>query len=146
MGSMAKNKLPPKPGVKPDVQISAMKSLFPNFKATKKGCNVIFIGELIVKDGFRPYKVRVDYRGNHNPMVYVLSPELEDDSPHVYPKERNLCLYHPDNYKWNKDKLIAKDIIPWTCAWIYFYEYWLRTGEWIGPEAHHSSPKHNTES
>ena len=41
------------------------------------------------------------------------------------------------NYNWNVDKLIAKDIVPWTAAWIYFYEYWLRTGEWVGPEAPH---------
>jgi len=32
---------------------------------------------------------------------------------------------------------VAGDIMGWTAGWIYFYEYWLQTGEWIGPEVPH---------
>jgi len=57
------------------------------------------------------------------------------DPPHFYKESQTLCLYHPKNYHWTKEKLIAKDIVPWTAAWIYFYEIWLQKGVWYGPEA-----------
>ena len=35
-------------------------------------------------------------------------------------------------------KLVAKEIMSWTIAWLYFYEAWLQTGKWFGPESHHT--------
>ena len=29
----------------------------------------------------------------------------------------------------------------WTIAWIYFYEVWLETKIWYGPEASHNNKK-----
>lgn len=125
-----------------DIQIYAMKSQYPQFKAIKKGKNDIeFIGELTVKSEFPTYTVSINYRGDKSPIVKILKPELIENPPHIYPSSRTLCLYHPDNYKWAKEKLIAKDIVSWTAAWIYFYEVWLEKGIWIGPEASHNLPK-----
>ena len=33
-------------------------------------------------------------------------------------------------------KLISNTIIPWTIEWLYFYELWLATGEWLGGGEH----------
>lgn len=76
----------------------------------------------------------------NTPKVFVLSPQLVDCPKHTY-KEGCLCLYHPDNFKWNAHKLVAQEIMQWTCAWIYCYEYWLQSGEWVGPEVAHSKQK-----
>ena len=122
-------------------QIGAMRSMYPSFRAIKKDNKLIFVGLLQVREDLPEYKVRIEYNGSLDPYVFVDRPKLVDNAPHVYRATKRLCLYHPANYNWNADKLIAKDIVPWTAAWIYFYEYWLRTGEWVGPEAPHGKVK-----
>ncbi len=123
----------------PEIQIGAMKSRYPEFKAKKlNNGNIEFTGELQVKPELPIYTVSITYRGDSSPLIKVLNPELVEEPPHIYSETRTLCLYKPSNYKWTKDKLIAKDIVSWTAAWIYFYEVWLQSGEWFGPEAPHS--------
>ena len=66
----------------------------------------------------------------------MLSPKLEaqDDNdriPHMYRQER-LCLYLPNNGEWAPSKPIATTIVPWTAVWLYYYEVWRATGEWLG--------------
>ncbi len=124
-----------------EVQIGVMKSHYPQFKAKKKGNTIEFIGELQPKPELPEYKVSILYRGNLSPQVKVLSPELVEKPPHFYHKSKTLCLYHPKKFKWRKDRLIAKHIVPLTSAWIYFYEVWLEKGIWYGPEAAHETPK-----
>ena len=34
------------------------------------------------------------------------------------------------------NKLIANTIIPWTVEWLYYYELWQATGEWLGGGEH----------
>ena len=115
-----------------------MKSRYPQFKAKKRGrYDIEFIGDLIVKPAFPVYTVSITYRGDVRPLVKVIKPELVEDPPHFYKETQSLCLYHPKNYQWAKEKLIAKDIVSWTAAWIYFYEVWLQKGVWYGPEADH---------
>jgi len=38
---------------------------------------------------------------------------------------------------WTKDNSLSDDIFPWICSWFYFYDQWLQTGKWLGPEAKH---------
>jgi len=104
----------------------------------RKNGNIVFTGKLQVKPELPVYTIRVVYRGNARPQIFVLDPVLVDDAPHIFPDTGSLCLYHKDNYKWTGSKLIAQDIMGWTAGWIYFYEYWLQTGEWIGPEVPHN--------
>lgn len=125
----------------PVVQIGAMKSRFPDFRSKHKDGNIVFTGDLVIKPELPIYNVSVEYRGNSRPLVRVNSPTLVDDPPHFYHSTKSLCLYRPADFKWNGEKLIAKEIMQWTIAWIYFYEYWLQTGEWIGPEAAHNTDK-----
>lgn len=118
-------------------QIGAMRSRYPQFHAQQKGEKVIFTGTLRVREDLPEYKVRIEYRGAAAPIVTIISPRLVENAPHMYNNPRCLCLYHQDNYKWTGEKLVANDIVPWTAAWIYLYEYWLRTGKWVGPEVPH---------
>lgn len=124
----------------PEAQISAMRNLWPQFSHVIAGKKLIFVGTLNVCESIQEYKIKVVYNGNIAPQVFVISPQLVDHPKHVY-KEGCLCLYHSDNFKWNAHKLIAKEILQWTCAWIYCYEYWLQSGEWIGPEVSHNKQK-----
>lgn len=128
------------------VQINAMKSKYPHFKHKKNGdSDIVFTGELFIKPELPIYTVSIHYRGNLSPVIKVLNPQLVEDPPHFYKKSNSICLYHPDNYKWRKENLIATNIMSWTIAWIYFYEYWLQTGQWVGPEALHNFEKKEDE-
>lgn len=129
-----------------DVQVGAMKSRYPQFKTTKRGNDIEFVGQLLVKPFFPVYTVSITYRGDLRPLVRILNPVLVTDPPHFYTASNSLCLYHPANYKWVKEKLIAKEIVSWTVAWIYFYEKWLEKGIWYGPEAEHTDNADKTEN
>ena len=121
-----------------DVQIGAMKNRYPQFTVNKRGqFDIEFIGNLIVNPVFPVYTVSINYRGRLRPLVKIIKPVLVEDPPHFYKISHSLCLYHPRNYNWTKEKLIAKDIVSWTAAWIYFYEKWLQTEIWYGPEVEH---------
>jgi hypothetical protein len=129
-----------------DVQIWAMKHRYPQFRSKKRGKHDIeFTGTLQVKPELPSYTVSIQYRGNKNPLVKVITPTLVENAPHIYPLEKNLCLYHPLYFSWKKEKLIANEIMDWTAAWIYFYEVWLQTDIWYGPEAPHDIPKTNND-
>jgi hypothetical protein len=129
----------------PYIQIGAMKSYYPQFQAFhRKQEEIEFIGDLQVLPELPAYTVSITYDGDKRPKVKVLNPELVEDPPHCFPGSKNLCLYHRDNYHWTGAKLIAKDIVPWIAAWIYFYEVWKQTGIWYGPEVEHSIPKNES--
>jgi len=122
----------------PEIQVIAMRSRYPQFKhtRTKDGC-IVFKGKLRVKPELPEYEVKILYCGDKSPKVYILNPAPVEGAPHIYSNTKSLCLYHPDNFKWHGGKLIAEDIMGWTAGWIYFYEYWLQTGKWVGPEVPH---------
>ena len=61
----------------------------------------------------------------------------KDKLPHVYDgKKQKLCLYHPKKKEWNSTMLLSRTAIPWAVEWLYFYEIWLCTGEWLGGGEH----------
>jgi hypothetical protein len=82
------------------------------------------------------YQIAVSYAGGKAPEVRVLHPALRrrhDDEPipHMYDQE-HLCLFLPNAGEWEPESLIATTIVPWTSLWLYFYEVWHATGEWLG--------------
>lgn len=115
-----------------------MRHLFPQFKVIKRGqYDMEFIGDLQARPNFPIYTVSITYRGSATPLVRVVNPQLVESPPHFYKKEKALCLYHSKDFKWKKEKLIARNIVAWTSAWLYFYELWLRDDKWYGPEVDH---------
>ena len=73
------------------------------------------------------------------PKVRVLRPAVRPDAPHVYDDDGLLCLYHPARRPWKTTDLAALTVVPWAELWLYFYEEWLETGVWWGPEALHGA-------
>ena len=89
------------------------------------------------------YRVKLIYHLGKPPKIYVLHPKPlplangKKKLPHCYDqKEQRLCLYYPDGTEWDKTKLLATTVIPWTYEWLYHYEIWLGTGEWTGGGVH----------
>lgn len=95
--------------------------------------------------GLRPtpmsvvYTVEISYRHAMRPRVTVQSPVLatrpDQSLPHVYAGDE-LCLYYGNEFVGTED-FIADKIVPWASEWLYFYEHWLSTGDWLGAEAPH---------
>jgi hypothetical protein len=83
------------------------------------------------------YTVRVTSNGRGRPGVVVLDPALEDPRatglPHVFPGDE-LCLYRDEFDVWRDS--IAVKMVPWISEWLYYYELWLTTGEWLGGGEH----------
>lgn len=71
------------------------------------------------------------------PQVFITEPKLLKNPPHIFTNEGSLCLIHPENFDWNNEKSAIDTIFGWTLGWIYFYEKWLKTGIWFGPEEQH---------
>lgn len=72
--------------------------------------------------------------------VFVINPKVEkfeNDKkvPHLY-KDGSLCLFYPDYNEWNYTDFWAETLLPWTSLWLYYYEIWQSTGEWLGGGIH----------
>lgn len=104
-------------------------------------CNIIN-GTLIITGELQPelcdlYKIRIEFREGHTPMVFITSPHIvHQPAIHIY-KEGCLCLYYPGDFKWRNSTKIADYTIPWIVEWILYYEIWKITGKWEGAEHVH---------
>lgn len=117
-------------------QLAHMKLRWPLFESRIRHGVLNCRGELTPGSACATYSVSVSYRCCFGPEVRVLSPELArrpdgKPIPHMYEQDK-LCLYYPGGGEWTAKKLIATTIIPWTSLWLYFYEVWRATGEWLG--------------
>lgn len=86
------------------------------------------------------YTVRLSFNRAGLPIVKVLSPTLRSDAPHRFTNGA-LCLHRPQDRHWTSDQFVSTTIVPWTAFWLHFYEIWMDTGKWLGPEAHHDVRK-----
>lgn len=62
--------------------------------------------------------------------------------PHLYnawndPNGARLCLYYPPDEQMVEGYQVSQKLIRWAFKWLHFYELWLITGDWTGPEAPH---------
>lgn len=93
----------------------------------------------------REYRVRIEYEPGKYPRAWVDDPPLRPRTKggsikHTYPGPRP-CLFHPPGREWTSAMQIADTILPWLMAWLFFYEVWHATGEWLGGGIEHSAPK-----
>lgn len=119
-----------------------MDKLFPHFKYIRGKGKSYWIGTLQPTEISPVYKVKIELSRDKSPRITVLEPDIEPNI-HQY-SDRSLCLYYPKDpkeLKWTQESIIAKTIIPWTAAWLYFYEYWLETDKWFNEEAPHDDLK-----
>jgi hypothetical protein len=138
-------------------QIEAMKEKWGNEFALveQTGNSAHWIGRLTPNN--TTYKIQIFYRvpfviedprpSRFQPSVQVLDPLLRSHpktyrpAPHVYtndedPERPYLCLFDPQAGEWSVDMLIAGTTVPWTSLHLHYYEGWLLTGKWLGPERH----------
>ncbi len=109
---------------------------WPTFKRSGGAHASVWRGQLQPTPVAPSYTVLVSYTLDYTPTVRVASPELRLDAPHLY-HGGTLCLYYPEDWRWHSGRILADTIFPWTASWLYFYELWLDTGEWLGPSAPH---------
>ena len=126
------------------VQDLNVRHRFPGFSCRRIGAQTIWRGTLQPREVSPSYRVEVRYKLGRYPTVKVLRPALAPGTPHLY-AGGILCLYWPDEWVWRSDELVAETIIPWTSLWLFYYELWLDTGDWLGPSSHGSPPKNKHE-
>ena len=119
-------------------QVMQMGRDFPGFKYHRYGNTPTWHGILQPVD--TPYSIRVVYRfagrRSRAPKIWVESPTLHRNAKHRY-SDGSLCLYYPRDGTWIPGKYISEVMIPLASLWLAFYEIWLVTGVWYGPEAPH---------
>ena len=90
-------------------------------------------------------RMRPDSR---EPEVLVLGPDLNaiaanQTIPHIYEHDgpgTKLCLWWPKQREWMPLMKLTETCIPWTAEWLWYFEDWIATGEWVGG-GQHPQPK-----
>lgn len=127
------------------VQYANIKKEYPQFKTS------ILKNSLLVKGNLQPtprseqYHFKLRYYVGKGPKIKVTKPELKrnfknEKIPHVF-SGNELCLYYPEYREFNSKCKISEYIIPWISLWLYYYEIWHITGEWLGGGIHPVSKK-----
>ena len=122
-------------------QIARMRVYWPAFVFQRQNGLLAWYGELRPRDEGATYRVRIASCERRPPRVVVLDPSLHPDALHRY-GGGPLCLYYPEDGSWHPGLFIADTIVPWTAEWLFFYELWLESGRWWGPESPHGAVKH----
>ncbi|MDX3917223.1 hypothetical protein H8S90_01040 [Olivibacter sp. SDN3] len=122
------------------VQAQAIRSRWPGFNVTVSSGRLKAIGSLQPTSRSSAYSIKVIYSLNQHPDIFVLDPKLkrnlnDEKIPHMYSQEK-LCLYRPLYGEFKFSDLISETIIPWACLWLYHYEIWHLTGDWLGGGEH----------
>lgn len=112
------------------------------------------------RDGSRVYtgSVEVPHYGLHHveivfknrspetARVYVHEPA---SSPHRYPADNSLCMWHPLHSRaerWVRSDGLLR-LLGHIGAHLFREHWWHETGEWLGPEIGHAmTPKKDTEA
>jgi hypothetical protein len=109
---------------------------FPGFTARVRGPLLIAEGTVQPTEISDNYRVRIEFEAACPPKVWVISPALccregADRIPHMYDQKR-LCLYMPGSGEWIGNMSLGHTLIPWISVWLFYYELWHGTGEWLG--------------
>lgn len=125
----------------PRQQIESMGRTFPQFQyhGLREG-GLKWLGTLTPTPSSPVYEVCVVHRLGWVPEVTILHPKVPPGVPHRY-SDKWLCLYWPDEFRWTDTELLAETIVKWTAFWLFYYEIWQLTGEWMGPESPHGKAK-----
>lgn len=101
--------------------------------------------ELLLK--LKPTSASIEYevkliakKGKKTVDVFVVNPKIKlyenkRRVPHTY-SNGSLCLYYPKYNEWFYTDSWAETLIPWTSLWLFYYEIWIETGEWLGGGIH----------
>ncbi len=121
----------------------SLKNAYKDSECVIEGKKLIWTGKVRPTVLSKEYTLIILYEFKKSPKVWITGDELEriDDKnfPHIYDRDiKNnmvrICLYM--NSEFNSSKLLANTIIPWAIEWLYYYEIWLLTDEWLGGGRH----------
>jgi hypothetical protein len=117
-------------------QAARLKLSFREFRTRVDGAWLTSVGHVQPSPLGATYKVEIRYKVGKRPEVRVLEPALvcredADRIPHMFGQEC-LCLYFPPANEWSGEMSLGHAIIPWISLWLYYYELWHATGEWLG--------------
>ncbi len=123
----------------PTRQFLSMREAFPQFTPTpgNRG-GVVWRGSLQPTSDSPNYQIVIVHPFNQVPDVRVARPALIADAPHRY-RDGSLCLYWPEEWSWTPEAKLADTLVPWTALWLYYYEIWTVTGDWLGPSSPHGN-------
>lgn len=134
-----KKKFPKTRKISVEQQAFAIKRYFPDSQYKLHKGRLTWEGSVSPSYLSESYKVQIRYKLVSPPKVFILNPALDvlpkKDLPHVW-DDGSLCLYYWKGNEWKPDMYIADTILPWTSEWLYHYEIWLVTGEWLGGGVH----------
>ena len=127
-----------RPAITAAVQLGNLRAV--GFAGRSKREMLDVVGAVQPTSTSETYVVRIQYRVGREPVVTVVSPDLrplEDGTPvpHVYPG-LVLCLFRPGRGEWGPHQLLTLTIVPWAMEWLYYYEAWHCTHEWLGGGEH----------
>lgn len=122
-------------------QVASMRSKYPHFISDfTSHSSMKVMGVLQPTSRSGAYEFVLKYNLTESPKTKIISPTLYknskgEDIPHLYPGE-NLCLYQPKYSEFSRTDFLCDTIIPWTALWLYYYEVWHLTSEWLGGGEH----------
>lgn len=123
-------------------------SVFPDAKvsATGRGLNDDVVIRLTIPvPGYEPRKVTIKVWNSFKPQYPRVTADGPSDSPHHY-RDNALCMWHPDDdddKRWvPEDGLLA--LVRHVQLHLFKEAWWRESGEWIGEEAPHVTPKPRT--
>lgn len=122
-------------------QIASLKSHYPNFKVSfLEHDGLMICGELQPTPRSDIYHFELSYKLKKKPKILIINPKLvknfkNESIPHLY-SDGSLCLYQPKYLEFTSKDYISETIIPWASLWLYYYELWHTTGEWLGGGEH----------
>lgn len=128
------------------VQIKFLANEFPNGEVKSQTLRRLkWEMDIVPSPNSSCYRIRIDYTIGTPPKVYVIEPAVLKKAdgatllPHVFDtEEQRLCLFYGRIGEWDSSMFLSRTIVPWASEWLYFYELWVITGEWLGEGIGHS--------
>ena len=129
-------------------QMAKVKSQYAEVSYSAKGKHGAVEGYITLRptEESRTYKLRIAARVNSTIVsIYPVEPYIGTEVsgkkvPHMY-GDGSLCLYYPKYREWKYSDSWADTLIPWASLWLYYYEIWVVTGEWLGGGIHGGKEK-----
>lgn len=118
-----------------------MQKHFPCFDCSLKKGILICTGTIQPSEHCDKYYLTVTLKQGGVPKVRITKPRIQP-SPKIHMfEDGSLCLYDFRDESWTEKANIHETIIPWTAEWLVYYELFIDTGVWFGPEAPHGDKK-----
>ena len=99
---------------------------------------VIWTGSLQPTSLSKGYTVEIAYSLDmQQPEVIVLNPSLQKEG-----RKNPACLsvtsyaFSSQKERMDEANVHFETIVPWASLWLYYYEVWHATGEWLGGGEH----------